>query len=416
MTSNLKQSITNRFLKYVSIDTQSQPDSPTYPSTEKQKDLGRLLVQELTEMGISAAMDEYGYVTGTIPKNDPASAAVLGLIAHMDTSCDMPGRNITPRIVENYQGGDIVLNPEKNIVMRAEEFACLSHCIGEDLIVTDGTTLLGGDDKAGIAQIMELARILTTHPEIPHGELKIAFTPDEEIGKGTQYFNVPAFGAHFAYTVDGGGIGEIEWENFNAAAAKITINGVNIHPGSANNKMKNALLIAMELHSMLPVFENPACTEGYEGFYHLNNFSGEVECAKMHYLVREHDSALFEAKKERLRKIVAYLNEKYGEGTVEMDLTDSYRNMKEQLQPHFHLIENACKAMEELGVTPAIYPIRGGTDGARLSFMGLPCPNLGTGGFNGHGRYEFVSADQMAKGVELLLKLTEAYRTFTAAQ
>ncbi len=402
--------VSERFLKYVSFDTESNPDSTTVPTSEKQKDLAKFLVEEMKAIGIKDAyMDEYGYVYGTIEKNIDKEIPTIAFIAHMDTSPDLSGKDIKTRIIKNYDGKDIVLNEEKNIIMKTSEFEHLKSNIGKDLIVTDGTTLLGADDKAGIAEILTMAETLISNPSIKHGTIKLGFTPDEEVGSGADHFNLKDFGADFGYTVDGGELGELEYENFNAASAKITVNGTNIHPGSAKGKMVSALLIGMELHNMLPVFENPAFTEGYEGFSHLNDMAGNVEQVKMQYIIRDHDMDKFNIKKERFVKIANYLNEKYGENTVELKLSDSYFNMKEKILPHMHIIETAKKAMVELDITPKIIPIRGGTDGARLSFMGLPCPNLCTGGYNFHGRYEYIPVQSMERVVDILLKIVELY-------
>ncbi len=400
-----------RFLNYVSIDTQSVDDAECFPSSEKQKHLALLLVDEMQSIGVQdAKMDEYGYVYGTIPSNtDKSDVPVIGFIAHMDTAPDMPGNNVQAKIITNYNGQDIILNEEKNIVMKTSMFDHLLNYVGQDLIVTDGTTLLGADNKAGIAEIMALAEFLINNPEIKHGVIKIGFTPDEEVGRGADFFNVKNFGADFAYTVDGGMLGEIEFENFNAASAKVEINGTNIHPGSAKNKMKNSILIAMEFQQMLPVFENPANTENYEGFSHLNDIEGNVELTKLNYIIRDHDMEKFNAKKHRFIKIANYLNDKYGEETVVLNLKDSYFNMKEKILPHLHIIESAKKAMENLEVTPILVPIRGGTDGARLSYMGLPCPNLCTGGHNFHGKYEYISIQSMEKVVQILLEIIKLY-------
>lgn len=402
--------VSERFLKYVAFDTESNTESTTVPTTEKQKNLAKYLVEEMKTIGIKDAyMDEYGYVYGTIEKNTDKETPTIAFIAHMDTSPDLSGKDIKARIVKNYDGNDIVLNEEKNILMKTSDFEHLKDNIGNDLIVTDGTTLLGADDKAGIAEILTMAETLYNNPNIKHGTIKLGFTPDEEVGSGADHFNIENFGADFGYTVDGGELGELEYENFNAASAKIIINGTNIHPGSAKGKMVSALLIGMELHSMLPVFENPAFTEGYEGFSHLNDMSGNVEQVKMQYIIRDHNIDKFNIKKERFIKITNYLNEKYGENTVELKLADSYFNMKEKILPHMHIIETAQKAMNELGITPKIVPIRGGTDGARLSFMGLPCPNLCTGGYNFHGRYEYIPVQSMERVVDILLKIVELY-------
>ena len=393
-----------RFLNYVKIDTQSVHDAKKIPSSEKQKDLGRLLVEEMISIGIEDAyMDENGYVYGTVKGN--TDAPVIGFIAHMDTSPDMPGSGVKPKIIYNYDGSDIMLNDEKQIVMKTEMFEHLSKYIDQDLIVTDGTTLLGADDKAGIAEIMSMAEYLINNPQIKHGTIKIGFTPDEEVGQGAELFNIEKFGADYAYTVDGGEIGELEYENFNAASAKVTINGVNIHPGTAKNKMKNSILIGMEFHNMLPVYETPENTEGYEGFSLLTDMSGNVEKTLLEYIIRDHDIAKFNIKKERFQKIADNLNEKYGQGTIELKLEDSYFNMKEKILPHMHIVENAIRAMENVGIEPKVVPIRGGTDGARLSYMGLPCPNLCTGGHTFHGRYEYISIQSMEKVVELLIEI-----------
>ena len=395
-----------RFLNYVKIDTQSVPEAEKIPSSEKQKDLGRLLVEEMISIGIKDAyMDENGYVYGTVKGN--TDAPVIGFIAHMDTSPDMSGTNVKPRIIYDYDGGDIVLNEEKHIVMETKVFEHLMKYTGQDLIVTDGATLLGADDKAGIAEIMSMAEYFINAPHIKHGTIKIGFTPDEEVGQGAELFNIEKFGADYAYTVDGGEIGELEYENFNAACAKVTINGVNIHPGTAKNKMKNSILIAMEFQKMLPVYETPENTEGYEGFSLLNEMSGNVEKTLLEYIIRDHNIDKFNIKKERFKKNADYLNEKYGQGAVELKLEDSYFNMKEKILPHMHIIENAIKAMENIGIEPKVVPIRGGTDGARLSYMGLPCPNLCTGGHNFHGKYEYIPIQSMEKVVELLIEIAK---------
>ena len=402
--------VKERFLRYVSMDTTSNEVHETTPSSEGQWELARLLEQELKEIGAeNVRMTEYCHVYATIPATTTKKVPALGFVSHMDTSPEISGANIKPRIVENYDGMDIILNAEKNIVLSPNDFESLKQNIGQDLIVTDGTTLLGGDDKAGIAEIMTMAAYLLAHQEIEHGPVQIAFTPDEEVGGGIGFFDIDGFGAQYAYTVDGGGLGELEYENFNAASGTVTVKGSSIHPGSAKGKMKNASLIAMEFQSMLPVFENPAYTEGYEGFFHLDTMEGEVEKATLKYIIRDHDLAKLEEKKQRFLTIAEYLNGKYGEGTVCAICTDAYRNMKEKIEPEMHLIDNAKQAMEEIGVLPKVVPIRGGTDGATLSFMGLPCPNLCTGGYNFHGKYEYVSIQEMEKVVELLLKIIEIY-------
>ncbi|MGN0505330.1 MAG: peptidase T [Lachnospiraceae bacterium] len=403
--------VLERFLRYVAVDTESVEDADCFPSSEKQKNLGRMLLAELKELGAeNPRMDEYGYVYATIPATSDKQVPVLGFLAHMDTSPAISGANVKPHIVNNYDGGEIVLNDAEGISMDAEMFPSLLSAKGQDIIVTDGTTLLGADDKAGVAEIMTMAELLLTDTSIPHGTIQIAFTPDEEVGAGVDHFDVEGFGAEFAYTVDGGGLGEIEYENFNAASGRIKLHGRSIHPGSAKGKMVNALLVGMEFQSMLPAFENPAYTEGYEGFFHLDHMNGGVEEAEMFYIIRDHDRAKFEEKKTRFAKTAEFLNEKYGAGTVECIVKDSYYNMKEKVEPYFFLIENATKAMERLGITPVITPIRGGTDGARLSFMGLPCPNLCTGGFNYHGKYEYVPVQSLEKVVELLLEILKVYQ------
>ena len=403
--------VIDRFLKYVAVDTESVEDAECFPSSEKQKNLAKMLVKELQAIGAeNPRMDDYGYVYATIPATSDKKVPVLGFLAHMDTSPAMSGKDVKPRIVKNYDGGRIVLNENENISMDADMFPSLSRNIGKDLIVTDGTTLLGADDKAGIAEIMTMAELLLKDKSIPHGTIQIAFTPDEEVGAGVDHFNVEGFGAEFAYTVDGGALGEIEYENFNAASGKLKIHGQSIHPGSAKGKMVNALLVGMEFQQMLPVAQNPAYTEGDEGFFHLDRMTGGVEEAELFYIIRDHDKVKFEEKKNRFEKTAAFLNEKYGAGTVECKVQDSYYNMKEKVEPYMFLIDNATKAMEDLGIAPIITPIRGGTDGARLSFMGLPCPNLCTGGENYHGKFEYVPVQDMEKIVEFLLQLIKVYQ------
>ena len=402
--------VAERFLKYVSFDTQSKDEEEQVPSTDKQLVLAKELVKELEEMGASdVRLSEHGYVYATIEANTEKNVPSLGFVAHMDTAPVMSGRDVKARIVEKYAGGDIVLNEEKNIVMTVKDFPFMADCEGRDLIVTDGTTLLGGDDKAGVAEIMTMAAWLLAHPEIPHGTIRIGFTPDEEVGRGADFFDVEGFGADVAYTVDGGPLGELEYENFNAASGKVYIHGVGIHPGGAKNKMKSALLIGMEFQSLLPAFENPMYTDGYEGFFHLDQFAGDVEYAKMDYLIRDHDMDKFTQKKELFASAAEFLNKKYGEGTVELKIKDSYYNMKEKIEPYKYLIDIAKEAMEEVGITPEVSPIRGGTDGARLSYMGLPCPNLCTGGYNFHGKFEFIPVQSMEKVVELLLTIVRKF-------
>jgi len=398
--------VTERFLRYVGVDTQSMEDQDPVPSTEKQRKLAGLLADELKAMGAQhVRISEHAYVYGEIPATSKKKVPVLGFVAHMDTAPAYSGTDVKPVILKDYDGGDIVMNRETGLKMTTAEFPDLLKYQGQDLIHTDGTTLLGADDKAGVAEIMALAEWLLTHPEIAHGTVKIGFTPDEEVGRGADFFDVEGFGADVAYTVDGGELGELEYENFNAASAKVHIHGSSIHPGSAKGKMRNAILIGMEFQSLLPVFDNPMYTEGYEGFFHLNDIRGDVEDALLNYIVRDHDMEKFLHKKALMEQAAAFLNQRYGEGTVELTLKDSYYNMKEKIEPHAYLIEIAREAMEELGVTPKVCPIRGGTDGARLSYMGLPCPNLCTGGHNFHGKYEFISVQSMEKIVELLKKI-----------
>ena len=394
--------VTERFLKYVSFDTKSDENSETCPSTLGQKLLGAALVEDMLEMGITdARMDENGYVYGTIPGNP--NLPTIGLIAHMDTSPDASGTDVKARIVE-YTGEDILLNAEKDIWLRASDYPGMKKHIGKHLIVTDGTTLLGADDKAGVAEIMTAAEFLL-RARMNHATVKIGFTPDEEIGRGADLFDVAGFGADYAYTVDGGSIGELEYENFNAAGAKVEIFGVNIHPGSAKDKMKNAQLIAMEFNALLPADQRPEHTEGYEGFFHLTDMQGDVEKATLYYIIRDHDFEKFEEKKELLVKAGEKLNKKYGNGSVCVSVKDSYFNMKQMIEPCMFIVERAKSAMEAVGITPSIQPIRGGTDGARLSFEGLPCPNLCTGGENFHSRFEYVPVEDMERIKDLLIQL-----------
>lgn len=395
-----------RFLKYAVMPTMSDEESESCPSTKKQLKLGELLRDELLALGLlDARLDEYGYVYATLPANVSGEASI-GFIAHMDTSPDASDENIKPQLLK-YEGGDILLNGEKGIYMKLSEYPYLEDYKGHTLITSDGTTLIGADDKAGIAEILTMLEKLIAS-EAPHGKICVGFTPDEEIGRGADKFDVEAFGADFAYTVDGGPIGEIEFENFNAASAKITVNGVSIHPGSAKNKMKNAARIAMEFNTLLPEDELPEKTSGYEGFHHLTSMSGEVELAKLSYIIRDHDMKKFEDKKAEFVRCANIINERYGEETLIIELNDSYYNMREKIEPCMYIVERAEKAMRELGVTPVKSPIRGGTDGARLSFMGLPCPNLSTGGENFHSRFEFVSVEAMEKISDILVEIATA--------
>lgn len=395
--------VIDRFLKLVSFDTTSDEASESCPSTPNQKALGQELVRQMQALGISDAhMDENGYVYGTIPAT--GKGPVIGLIAHMDTSPDASGADIKARITEPYDGGDVLLNAEKGIVLSPAEYPVLKNHVGKRLIVTDGTTLLGADDKAGVAEILACAEHLL-HSAQPHGAVRLGFTPDEEIGRGADRFDVPGFAADYAYTVDGGGIGELEYENFNGASVTVEISGKSIHPGSARGKMINAALLAAEFISLLPPYEVPACTDGYQGFYHLTDIQGDVEHARLKYIIRDHDAAKFQARKDFVEKTGRFFNEKYGAGTVNVTVRDSYYNMKEKILPHMEIIERAKKAMEACGVTPIEVPIRGGTDGARLSYMGLPCPNLCTGGENYHGRFEYIPVEDMEKVVDILERL-----------
>lgn len=394
--------VSERFLRYVGYHTTSDEFSETCPSTDKQKALGAALVEEMLAMGIADAhMDKNGYVYGTVP-GDP-NLPTIGLIAHMDTSPDASGENIKAKIVE-YNGGDILLNAEQGIYMKASEFGSLKNHIGKHLIVTDGTTLLGADNKAGIAEILTAAEFLLT-TKMNHATLKIGFTPDEEIGRGADLFDVEAFGADYAYTVDGGSIGEVEYENFNAASAKAVFHGRNIHPGGAKNKMVNSQLIAMEFNALLPAAQRPEHTTGYEGFIHLTDMAGEVEESTLRYIVRDHSMEKFLEKKALMTAAAEFINAKYGQGAVELTLKDSYFNMREKIEPCMYIVERAIKAMEAVGMTAKTVPIRGGTDGARLSFMGLPCPNLCTGGENYHGRFEYVPVEDMELCTKLLVEI-----------
>lgn len=401
--------VLERFLNYVVVETTSDPYAESFPSTKSQLDFGHTLMEEMKKLGLTdVTQDEYGYVFGTIPSTVPDyKGKILGLIAHMDTAPAASGKNIKPRVIKNYDGAEIVLNAEEKIVMKPEDFPSLKQYVGQDLVVTDGLTLLGGDDKAGVAEIMTAAEYLINHPEIPHGPIRVGFTPDEEVGKGADFFDVKKFGADFAYTVDGGECGELEYENFNAASAFVDFTGLSIHPGSAKNKMVNALLLAMEFQGMMPEAQKPEHTEGREGFIHLDVMEGSVEHASCEYIVRDHDFDLFKEKKEYMQRVADYMNGKYGEGTVSLRMEDSYYNMKQQIEPHYFLIENVLKVYEKLDIEPKIQPIRGGTDGSRLSFMGLPCPNLGTGGHNFHGHFEYVCVQSMEKCAEVLIELVK---------
>ena len=408
----MKEKVLEKFLRYISIDTASDPESESQPSTSKQLDLSRLLVKELREMGINnAELDEWGYVMATIPSNLPEGEDVpaIGFIAHVDSAPDASGANIKPQIIKSYDGSDIIINKELGFVMKVDDFPELLKYKGQTLITTDGTTLLAADDKAGVAEIMTAAEYIMSHPEFCHAAIKIGFTPDEEIGRGVDKFDVEKFGAEFAYTLDGGEIGELEYENFNAASAKIFIQGRNIHPGYAKDKMINAIILGTELNAMLPVDQRPEYTTEYEGFFHIIRFDGTVEKANIQYIIRDHDFDKFESKKVLISQCVDFLNKKYGEGTFSLELKDQYYNMRKQVEPHYHIIEKAVKAMEMAGIKPKIKPIRGGTDGARLSFMGLPCPNIFAGGHNFHGKFEYIPAESMEKATEVIINLVSLY-------
>lgn len=404
--------VEERFLKYIAVDTTSDPSSDTFPSTKSQLDFAAALREEMESLGLeNVSIDQYGYVFGTIPSTiKDYSGKILGFISHMDTSCAESGKNIRPRIIKRYDGKDIVLNEEKNIIMSPRDFSNLAQYQGQDLIVTDGNTLLGGDDKAGIAEILTAAEYLLAHPEIPHGPVRVGFTPDEEIGQGTEHFDVEKFGADFAYTMDGGECGELEYENFNAAEAVADFNGVSIHPGSAKGKMINAIRLAMEYERLMPSVQRPECTEGREGFIHLDSLQGSVDHARSEYIIRDHDMDLFQKKKKHMEDMARIMNIKYRYEAVSLKIQDSYFNMKEKIEPHRFLIDNVLKVYEKLGIQPQIQPIRGGTDGAQLSFKGLPCPNLGTGDHNCHGHFEFTCIQAMEKSVEVIVELIKLWK------
>ena len=402
--------VVDRFLRYVQIDTQSDPNSDQFPSTAKQLDLAKLLFAELTAFGLDDVnLDENGYLMATLPANCTLQVPVIGWIAHMDTSPDMSGTNVKPQIVKNYDGGDIILNHEENVVLSPRDFPELKNYTGQTIITSDGTTLLGSDDKAGVAAILSAIKYLLDHPDVPHGTIKIGFTPDEEIGHGADRFDVKKFGADFAYTVDGGEIGELEYENFNAAGARITVKGRSVHPGSAKNKMISAINIAIDITQFIPAQMKPEYTENYEGFFHLARFDGMLEKTTLLYIIREHDPEKFAWQKGLIEKAVEMANYKYGEGTALLELKDQYYNMKEKILPVIHIIDTAREAIEAVGIQPKIIPVRGGTDGARLSYMGLPCPNLFTGGHNAHGRFEYLPQESLEKAKEVILKVVELY-------
>ena len=403
------EKISDRFLRYIAIDTQADPNSEAQPSAAKELNLSRLLCDELTAMGVQAELDEYGYVMATIPSNCGKEVPAIGFIAHVDTAPDAAGACTNPQIIENYDGSDIPLKGVEGLALKVSDFPEMLAYKGQTLITTDGTTLLGADDKAGIAEIMDAVQYIVNHPEFKHGEIKIGFTPDEEIGRGVVKFDVAKFGAKYAYTMDGGAIGELEYENFNAAGATVKIQGRNIHPGYAKGKMLNAILIGMELNALLPVEQRPEYTTGYEGFYHIIGFNGTVEEATFSYIIRDHDMGLYEDKKAYMRKCVDFINEKYGEGVATVEIKHQYYNMRKEVEPHYHIVEKAKKAMEMEGIVPNIKPIRGGTDGANLSFMGLPCPNIFAGGHNFHGKMEFVPLESMEKASKVILNIISLY-------
>ena len=403
------EKILDRFLRYVAIDTQSDENSESQPSAAKELDLLKLLCKELNDMGVEATLDEYGYVMGTLPSNIDKKVPAIGFIAHVDTSPDASGANVKPQIIENYDGSDIALKGVPGLYLKPSEFPELLAHKGETIITTDGTTLLGADDKAGVAEIMNAVQYMVEHPEFKHGDIKIGFTPDEEIGRGVVKFDVKRFGANYAYTMDGGEIGELEFENFNAASAKIHIQGRNVHPGYAKDKMKNAILIGMEFNDLLPIGQRPELTEGYDGFFHIISFKGSVEEADFGYIIRDHDRKKFEEKKELIEQCVKFINVKYGEGTATLEVKDQYYNMREQVEPYYFIVETAVKAMEMAGVKPKIQPIRGGTDGANLSFKGLPCPNIFAGGMNFHGKMEFAPLENIEKASEVVLNIIKLY-------
>ena len=401
----------DRFLRYIKIDTQSD-DTVTdrFPSTEKQLILSNLLVKELKELGLQdVTIDEYGYVMATVPSNMDKQLPTIGFLAHVDTAPDMSGKDVKPRFIENYDGSAIILNKDLNVTLSPVEFPELSSYIGQTLIVTDGTTLLGADDKAGIAEIMTAIEYMMSNPEFKHGPIRIGFTADEEVGRGVDHFDVKRFNADFGYTLDGGAIGELEYENFNAAGAKVMIQGRNIHPGYAKDKMINSIIVAMEFNSLLPSQQRPEHTQDYEGFYHLIKMDGTVENATFQYIIRDHNRTKFEARKAFITKVAEFVNMKYGEGVVTLEIKDQYYNMREKVEPVYHVVDTAVKAMELVGVKPDVKPIRGGTDGARLSYMGLPCPNLFAGGENFHGKQEYVAVESMVKATEVMLKIIELY-------
>ena len=403
------EKLIERFLRYVAVDTQSDENSGTQPSAAKELDLLRMLRDELNAMGVEATLDEWGYVMASIPSNVGDGVPAIGFIAHVDTSPDASGADIKPQIIEGYDGRDIPLGGVPGLALKVSDFPELADYKGQTIITTDGTTLLGADDKAGVAEIMDAVQYIVEHPEFKHGKICIGFTPDEEIGRGVVKFDVPRFGAQYAYTMDGGALGELEYENFNAASATVKIQGRNIHPGYAKGKMKNAILIGMELNGLLPVEQRPEYTSGYEGFFHLISFNGTVEEATFSYIIRDHDLDLYEKRKAIIQDCVDFINAKYGEGTASVELKHQYYNMRKMVEPHYEIVETAVKAMEMEGVKPKIQPVRGGTDGANLSFMGLPCPNIFAGGHNFHGKLEYVPLESMEKASKVILNIISIF-------
>lgn len=406
----MKEKVLEKFLRYIAIDSQSDDSNETCPSTAKQFDMANLLKKELEDLGLQdVSLDEKCYLMATLPSNVDHDVPVIGFISHVDTAPDMPGKITDPQFVENYQGQDIVINKEKNLVLSTKEFPELLQYKGNTIITTRGETLLGADDKAGVAEIMTAIEYLVNNPQIKHGTIKVGFTPDEEIGRGVDFFDVEKFGAQYAYTMDGGEVGELEYENFNAAGAKVFIQGRNIHPGYAKDKMKNAILMAMEFNAMLPVDQRPEYTKDYEGFYHLIKMEGAVDEAMIQYIIRDHDRTKFEEKKKIFEAAVEFMQKRYGENAFKLEMKDQYYNMREMVEPVYHIVEIAEQAMKDLGIKPHIVPIRGGTDGARLSYMGLPCPNIFAGGHNFHGKFEYVPVESMEKATKVILKIIELY-------
>jgi tripeptide aminopeptidase len=406
----MKEKILERFLRYVKTDTQSNPDSTRFPSTEKQFHLAKMLADDLKDVGLTdISLDKKGYVMATLPSNVEAKVPVIGFLAHMDTSPDMSGTNVDPQVVDNYNGEDILLNKNTGLILKTADFPEIKQYKGQTIITTDGTTLLGADDKAGIAEIITAMEYLVLHPEIKHGTVKVGFTPDEEVGRGVDFFDVKKFGAEYAYTIDGGEIGELEYENFNAAKARVFIQGRNVHPGTAKNKMINSLLVADEFNSLLPVGQRPEFTNDYEGFFHITRLEGNVENSVMDYIIRDHDRMKFDDKKALMHDIASLLNRKYPAETIKLEIQDQYFNMREKIEPVFHILETARRAIEDSGIQPKIIPVRGGTDGSRLSYMGLPCPNIFAGGHNFHGKFEYIPLESMIAATNVIIRIITLY-------